>query len=96
MVELYFQSPIRLHGVIIKHMDNFAFFSFYFSTVKMDTVRFFDMWRTILPDYRGPPVFARLDAVIVGSNPALGMDVWCVYVYSVCVVPCVGRGLVMG
>jgi hypothetical protein len=25
----------------------------------------------------------------VGSNPASGMDVWCVYVYSVFVLPCV-------
>jgi hypothetical protein len=50
-VELYFHSPIHLHEVIIKHMDNFTFFSFNFSTVKMNPVRSFDMWRTILPDY---------------------------------------------
>jgi hypothetical protein len=32
----------------------------------------------------------------VGSNPALDMDVCVVCVYSVCVVPCVGRGLAKG
>jgi hypothetical protein len=29
-------------------------------------------------------VFARTDAVIVGSNPTQGMDVWCVYVFILC------------
>jgi hypothetical protein len=47
-------------------------------------------------------VFARSDAVIVGSNPASGMDVWCVYVctraclFCVCVVVYLGRGLATG
>jgi hypothetical protein len=39
-------------------------------------------------------VFARLDAVIVGSNPTKGMGVWCVYVsFGVYAVLCLGRGL---
>jgi hypothetical protein len=29
-------------------------------------------------------VFARSEAGIVGSNPARGMDVWCVYVFILC------------
>jgi hypothetical protein len=36
-------------------------------------------------------VFARLNTGIVGSNPARGMDVFCVY--SVFVLSCVGSGL---
>jgi hypothetical protein len=34
-------------------------------------------------------VFARSDALIVGSNPASGINVWCVYIYSVFVLFCV-------
>jgi hypothetical protein len=41
-------------------------------------------------------VFARSDPVIVGSNSALGMNVWCVRLFCVCVVLCVGRGLATG
>jgi hypothetical protein len=41
-------------------------------------------------------VFVRLDAVIVGSNSASGMDVWCVRLFCVCVVLCVDRGLATG
>jgi hypothetical protein len=38
--------------------------------------------------------FARWEAGIVGSNPKPDMDVLvCVYVYSVCVVLCLGSGL---
>jgi hypothetical protein len=43
-------------------------------------------------------VLARLDAVIVGSNPTEGVDVYVyVYVYSTSmfVLSCVGRGLAM-
>jgi hypothetical protein len=29
-------------------------------------------------------VFARSEAGIVGSNPTQGMDVWCVYVFILC------------
>jgi hypothetical protein len=39
-------------------------------------------------------VLARLDAGIIGSNPTRGMDVY-VYVYSVFVLSCAGRGLAM-
>jgi hypothetical protein len=38
-------------------------------------------------------VLARLDAGIVGSNPTRDMDVY-VYVYSMFVSTCVGKGLV--
>jgi hypothetical protein len=38
-------------------------------------------------------IFARTEAVIVGSNPTQGMDVSIVCVYSVCVVLRVDRGL---
>jgi hypothetical protein len=39
-------------------------------------------------------VFARSEAVIVGSNPTQGMDVWCVWAFfCVCVVLCSGSGL---
>jgi hypothetical protein len=41
-------------------------------------------------------VFARSKAGIVGSNPTQGMDVCIVFVYSVCVVLWVGRGLAPG
>jgi hypothetical protein len=41
-------------------------------------------------------VLARLDAGIVGSNPTRGTDVYVyVYVYSMFVLSCVGRGLAM-
>jgi hypothetical protein len=41
-------------------------------------------------------VLARLNAGIVGSNPTRGMDVFVyVYVYSMFVLSCVGRGLAM-
>jgi hypothetical protein len=36
-------------------------------------------------------VFARSEAGIVSSNPTQGMDVWCVYVFILCL--CTGRGL---
>jgi hypothetical protein len=39
-------------------------------------------------------VLARLDAGIVGSNHTRGMDLY-VYVYSMFVLSCVGRGLAM-
>jgi hypothetical protein len=55
-----------------------------------------------LRELRFPPanlhstVVARLDAGIVGSNPTRGMDVYVyVYVYSMFVLSCVGRGLAM-
>jgi predicted nucleic acid-binding protein len=35
-------------------------------------------------------VFAISDALIVGSNPASGMDVLCVRLFGGCVVLCVG------
>jgi hypothetical protein len=39
-------------------------------------------------------IFDRLEAVTANSNPALGMDVWCVSrVFCVCIVLCLGRGL---
>jgi hypothetical protein len=41
-------------------------------------------------------VFARSNAGIVGSNPAQGMDVCSVCLFCVCVVLCVGSGLVTG
>jgi hypothetical protein len=40
-------------------------------------------------------VFAHSNIEIVGSNPTGGMDV-CVRLFSVCVVLCVGSGLVTG
>jgi hypothetical protein len=41
-------------------------------------------------------VLDRLDAGIVGSNPTQDIDVYgYVYVYSMSVLPCVGRGLAM-
>jgi hypothetical protein len=38
-------------------------------------------------------VFARSEAGIVGSNPTKGMYVWCMCLFCVCVVLCLGRGL---
>jgi hypothetical protein len=39
-------------------------------------------------------VFARLEAGILGSNPTQGIDVWCVYVFILCLCcPVLGRGL---
>jgi hypothetical protein len=40
-------------------------------------------------------VFARSNAVVVGSNPTQGIDV-CVRLFCICVVLCVGRGLATG
>jgi hypothetical protein len=40
-------------------------------------------------------VFARSNAGIVGSNTPRGMDI-CVSLFCVCVVLCIGRGLVTG
>jgi hypothetical protein len=39
-------------------------------------------------------VFAHMDAGVMDSNPIQGMDV-CVRLFCVCVVLCVGSGLVM-
>jgi hypothetical protein len=48
----------------------------------------------ILPGYT--EAVARLDAGIVGSNTNLGMDLYMYeYVYSMFVLPCVGKGLAM-
>jgi hypothetical protein len=48
-------------------------------------------------DTRACTVFVRSEAVTVGSNPTQGMDVWCVYAFfCVCVVLCLGSGLVTG
>jgi hypothetical protein len=42
-------------------------------------------------------VFARSEAVIVGSNLTEGMDVLCVYVFfCVCIVLCLSSGLATG
>jgi hypothetical protein len=42
-------------------------------------------------------VFARSEAVIVGSILTQGMNVWCVYAFlCVCVVLCLGSGLATG
>jgi hypothetical protein len=39
-------------------------------------------------------VFACADAVIVGSNPTSGVDVWCVYEFILCcIVLYLGKGL---
>jgi hypothetical protein len=40
--------------------------------------------------------FARSDAGIMGSNPTHSMDVWCVRLFCVCVVLCLGSGLATG
>jgi hypothetical protein len=40
-------------------------------------------------------IFARSNAVIVGSNPIRGLDVY-VCLFCVCVVPCVASGLAKG
>jgi hypothetical protein len=51
---------------------------------------------TVVEWSRAQTVLARSDAGIVGSNPTRGMDVYVyVYVYSMFVLSCVGRGLVM-
>jgi hypothetical protein len=41
-------------------------------------------------------VFVRTDAGIVGSNPTQGMDFWCMRLFCVCVVLCLGSGLAAG
>jgi hypothetical protein len=53
-------------------------------------------WAMVRPAvwYKAWTVLARLDAGIVGSSPTRGMDVYVyVYVYSMFVLSCVGRGL---
>jgi hypothetical protein len=40
--------------------------------------------------------FVRSDAGIVGLNTTLGMDVWCMHLFCVCVVLCLGNGLATG
>jgi hypothetical protein len=48
---------------------------------------------TVAESSRALTVLARLDAEIVGSNPTRGMDIYVyVYVYSMFVLFCVGRG----
>jgi hypothetical protein len=44
---------------------------------------------TVAEGFGAWTVFARLEAVIVGSNPTSGMDVWCVRVYSVFMLSCI-------
>jgi hypothetical protein len=41
-------------------------------------------------------VFARSDAGIKGSNPTQDLDVWCVCLFCVCVVLCLGSSLATG
>jgi hypothetical protein len=50
---------------------------------------------TVAARSKSRTVLARSNAGIVGSNPTQSMDV-CVYLFCVCVVLCVGRGLVTG
>jgi hypothetical protein len=62
---------------------------------------FYKILRLILPVTVGSwskawTISNRLDAGIVGSNPTRGMNVYvCVYVYSMFLLSCVGRGLAM-
>jgi hypothetical protein len=44
---------------------------------------------TVADRYKSRTVFARSEAGIVGSNPTQSMDVWCVYVF----ILCLGSGL---
>jgi hypothetical protein len=39
---------------------------------------------TVAEQSKACTVFARSEAGIVGSNPTQGMDVWCVYVFILC------------
>jgi hypothetical protein len=41
---------------------------------------------TVAAQSKARTVFARSDAVFVGSNPTRGMDVWCVYAFILCFV----------
>jgi hypothetical protein len=50
---------------------------------------------TLAAQSKARTVFTRFNTKIVGSNPAGGMDV-CVRLLGVCVVLCVGSGLVTG
>jgi hypothetical protein len=49
----------------------------------------------VAAQYKACTVFTRSNAGISGSNPAQGMDV-CVRLFCVCVVLCVGKGIVKG
>jgi hypothetical protein len=51
---------------------------------------------SVLPEVIKESSFVNSLAGIVGSNPTQGMDVCIEYIYSVCVVLCVGRGLAKG
>jgi hypothetical protein len=51
---------------------------------------------TVASWFKAWTVFARLDAGIVGSNPTHSMDVWCMRLFRVCVVLCLGSGLATG
>jgi hypothetical protein len=39
---------------------------------------------TVAAQSKAWTVFAHSDAAMVGSNPAQGMDVWCVYAFILC------------
>jgi hypothetical protein len=39
---------------------------------------------TVVERSKSCTVFARSDAGIVGLNPTQGMDVWCLYVFILC------------
>jgi hypothetical protein len=48
---------------------------------------------TVAEQSKACTVFVRSEAWIVGSNPTQDMDVWCMRLFCVCVVLCLGRGL---
>jgi hypothetical protein len=48
---------------------------------------------TVAERSKASTVFARSEAGIVGSNSTQGMDVWCMCLFCVCVVLCLGKGL---
>jgi hypothetical protein len=77
------QSEDELWRAIDNLQKTFSDFDMLISTVPI----------TIVERIKACTVFARSEAVIVGSNPTQGMDVWCVYVFfCVCVVLCLGSG----
>jgi hypothetical protein len=80
----YTLSVHTFHGMMGEHKENFTCYLYYALPV------------TVAEWSRTWTVLTRLDTGIICSNPTRGMDLYVyVYVYSMFVLSCVGRGLAM-
>jgi hypothetical protein len=81
MTNIFTWSPYATHKILLYKYLTFSPLVYYGTPV------------TVAERSKEYIVFARSEAGIVGSNPKQGMDVWwCMCLFCVCVVLCLGRG----